>query len=643
MLAEVDLEVSFEHLKNEPNLLERYMKHLSNRVARDENTKRAIFMTAISAYSEDPQNLFLRGPSSIGKSYITREVLKYFPPEDVWFLGGLSPTALIHLQGKLIDENGKEIDIINDKPRKEDYKDENGKLDVQAWREARRRWNERLANSHYEINLSNKILVFLEAPHVETFFMLRPILSHDVEEVSYKFTDKTGKGQLRTSHVVLKGWPATIFCTTEAKYIEDLATRGWTITPEMSQEKYSEANMLTAKFDANPFTKSLTFQTEDVTEYVALRDYIKYVLSIRARQRVSRTAAKVVVPYAEKLAEIYPAKISRDMRDFKRFLSLIKVNALLNRYNRPILVLRAKDRFEDFVIAINEDLYIALEIFQNMAETTRTGIPRHIIEFYNQIIEPLCEDGPKHYDDFTKAYNEKFESSISTKTVKRWCDLLEDVGWIDKSPDPEDKRRILISPIRKNSDILDLSKFKNFFTPENFKEWFYGLQKYRTQNPSECKILLKLREEDSEIDKVDENDLIIWEKIVLYFSFDFQGLKEKIGNKKAVNTEREDLSKFLESSKKFEIQIDESQGIRHWELWKEEKPPELGSLRDKIQVVLEVLEEMQREYGIAKRDELTARLSKEHDIPSSEVEEILGMLIREGKVFEPRIGYLKKT
>jgi hypothetical protein len=105
----------------------------------------------------------------------------------------------------------------------------------------------------------------------------------------------------------------------------------------------------------------------------------------------------------------------------------------------------------------------------------------------------------------------------------------------------------LISPIRKNSDILDLSKFKDFFTPENFKEWFYELQKYRTQNPSECKILLRLREGDAEIDRVDENDIIFWEKFVLYFSFDFQGLKEKNGKKKAENLEREELSRFLEA------------------------------------------------------------------------------------------------
>jgi len=66
--------------------------------------------------------------------------------------------------------------------------------------------------------------------------------------------------------------------------------------------------------------------------------------------------------------------------------------------------------------------------------------------------------------------------------------------------------------------------------------------------------------------------------------------------------------------------LDKSQSIKHWDLWKEEKHSELG-----------------------KRDELTARLSKERDIPASETEEILGMLIREGKIFEPRPGYLKKT
>ena len=63
----------------------------------------------------------------------------------------------------------------------------------------------------------------------------------------FQFTDKTSSGSLRTKNVVIKGWPATIFCTTVEKYVKDLATRGFTVTPETLIGKYKDANILTGE------------------------------------------------------------------------------------------------------------------------------------------------------------------------------------------------------------------------------------------------------------------------------------------------------------------------------------------------------------------------------------------------------------
>jgi len=80
----------------------------------------------------------------------------------------------------------------------------------------------------------------------------------------------------------------------------------------------------------------------------------------------------------------------------------------------------------------------------------------------------------------------------------------------------------------------------------------------------------------------------------------------------------------------------------------EEKHPknqtfELGALQDKIRAVREILGNMERDKGVAKREELIVRLEKELGIPRDESERIIGMLIREGTIYEPRSGYLKKT
>ncbi len=67
------------------------------------------------------------------------------------------------------------------------------------------------------------------------------------------------------------------------------------------------------------------------------------------------------------------------------------------------------------------------------------------------------------------------------------------------------------------------------------------------------------------------------------------------------------------------------------------------SLQDKLKVILTVLREMETETGAVKRQDLLDRLGSEFDIRRGEAERLIGQLIREGMVYEPRTGYLKKT
>jgi len=67
------------------------------------------------------------------------------------------------------------------------------------------------------------------------------------------------------------------------------------------------------------------------------------------------------------------------------------------------------------------------------------------------------------------------------------------------------------------------------------------------------------------------------------------------------------------------------------------------SQQDKLRAVLNVLVEMEKETGIVKRDDLLDKLSSEFDIQRVDAERLIGILRRDGTVFEPREGYLKKT
>jgi replicative DNA helicase Mcm len=67
------------------------------------------------------------------------------------------------------------------------------------------------------------------------------------------------------------------------------------------------------------------------------------------------------------------------------------------------------------------------------------------------------------------------------------------------------------------------------------------------------------------------------------------------------------------------------------------------SLRDKLRMVLSKMFEMEKETGMVEKSELLERLDKENEIAEHEAERLIGQLIKEGTLYSPRDGYLKKT
>jgi replicative DNA helicase Mcm len=67
------------------------------------------------------------------------------------------------------------------------------------------------------------------------------------------------------------------------------------------------------------------------------------------------------------------------------------------------------------------------------------------------------------------------------------------------------------------------------------------------------------------------------------------------------------------------------------------------SIRDRLGIVLSTIMDMEKVTGIVERDVLVNELETKHKIPRSEIERMIGQLLREGTVYEPREGCLKKT
>ena len=67
------------------------------------------------------------------------------------------------------------------------------------------------------------------------------------------------------------------------------------------------------------------------------------------------------------------------------------------------------------------------------------------------------------------------------------------------------------------------------------------------------------------------------------------------------------------------------------------------SLRDRLSIILGLITTMEKETGMVDKDRLIEKLQTEYDVLSGEAERLIGQLLKEGTLFAPRDGFLKKT
>ena len=443
-LAPVPLKKFAQIWRNE-DMVKYVLNALDKYVKRDNITKISVFFTGLSAYLAEPINLFLKGESSIGKTYNTVQSLRHFPKEDVWFLGGMSPKNLIHEHGIRLTKDGAPLELLEKpvKPNKKEYEDEAAyELALKKYKNGVHEYQKQVSESYTLVDMSKKILVFLEAPDLETFRMLLPILSHDKEEIEYRFVDKTNKG-MRSQKVVIRGWPATIFLTTDRSYLEDLATRSFTATPESSKEKIAEAHKLINE------SVSFPWKHGESEEDLCVKSLIRAIKGLITDVMTSSDVLDVVIPFPN-LHEPFPKQIVRDMRDFQHFCQFIKPIALLHAFQRP----RMKIGNKKYVVATFADVWTAVQVYSSIFETTRTGSEARVVRLYHEVLVRRDAWSIKEIVDEWNAVSPK---KVSRDWVEKALKRLIELGYADSEPDPEDKRKIIYRPINA-SELAEIRR-----------------------------------------------------------------------------------------------------------------------------------------------------------------------------------------
>jgi len=478
------------------NLFQTLVKIRRSTVKKDDFMIKQSLLHMGSAYLTEPANLGVQAPSSEGKTFPIVETSRFFPSEDVWYLAGLSPTALAHDYGVLVDletreplapklmEIEDELDSLS--PRKREHR--------QKIRELRRQRAELLAKSAYLVDLENKILLFLDKPNPETLQYLYPVLSHDTFESIHKFTDRKGKGPLKSINVILRGWPVAIFCRTQGEKNADnwaqTISRFTTISPRMNPEKYRAAIQLKAVMRGLPGSvavKKLQLDREEWAKEAIAK--VKEELSRIKRKVREETgmpkASMFWIPYYKVIGREFPADIGRRMRDSDRFLALLQAHAAINVFARPRLVF---SNGTEYIICTREDYEEITTLFFSEEDklTILTGLSRNVIEFFRNVVLPLWReqeditlDGkPKGLavSDLVTGCLERLKKSLSDDTIrKHYLRPLSNAGFISFEEDPEDRRRKLVRVLREDIEETGkntlLAKALNFSLEELKKAW----------------------------------------------------------------------------------------------------------------------------------------------------------------------------
>lgn len=309
---------------------------LSLTIKGDNANKLALFLAMLSAFTDDSQiNVALNAPSSTGKTYLATEVAKLFPSDSIIQLSNATPTALFYGESTFDEErNAKTIDF------------------------------------------ERKILMFLEQPDSFLQANLRPLLSHDQKELVYHRTNRSSRGENRADKIIIKGFPATVFCSANSKLDEQETTRTLLLSPESSPLKVEQAvdQALLKSYDPKRYQERI----DNDEKRNALKRRIVEIRDLRIDNIKISDPDMVRTAFQETVGTWQP----RHTRDINKLLNLIKAIALLNPWHRQ------KD---DGSYEANEsDIKSGVELWRSVSEAQRFGINPFVLDFYKTyIVEPF--------------------------------------------------------------------------------------------------------------------------------------------------------------------------------------------------------------------------------------------------------------
>ena len=371
---------------------------LDSTIKCDKINKVVIFLAMLLTYTDGDQvTVFLNSQSSAGKTHLVVEVSKYFPESDVKAYGKITPTAFYYdEEATITDESGRAI-----------------------------------------IDLSRKIMLFLDQVNTKLQENLRPVLSHDKKEIVALITNKGKNGANTSKRVIIRGFPSPFFCSANLRMDEQEMTRAILLSPEISKEKIEAGVQMAGERMRNEagFDRMIG---ED-SERRKLMDRVIFIKNSGIKG--------VIIPKELDIIEYYKSidhnLTPQSQRDIKKFISIVKAFALLN--------LSLREQRDGFLIASEDDVCNAYEIWDYLSKSQQYNIPPQILDFYkNFVLEAFKDNGeqPLLMDDIITFYYQRTGKPINNELLRKsFIPVLESAGLITRERSKFDGRKLLIKPM----------------------------------------------------------------------------------------------------------------------------------------------------------------------------------------------------
>lgn len=366
-------------LSEDPALLHRAIRTIGELgVVGEEENRGLLYLAFLSARTEAPISVLVKGRSSSGKSFLVKQTLALIPPRGYYELSSMSAKALVYAD---VDFRHRHLVLYE------------------------------------EDGLSSE----------EVLYLVRTLLSEG--QIRYLTVEKTPQGRMAAREIVRPGPTGLITTLTKGLTKEDNETRTFSLYMNDTKGHTLRVVQALAEREARGALPEV-----DPAPWHALYEALPQ--------------KEVVVPFAPAIARLLeaqdlPEDLTRLRRDFGRFLTLVKVVALLHHARREAREGRLVATLEDYALAY----HLAA---RPLARSVHTVSPQALAlaVAVREVHEAKVDEaaGKNVPEGAVAVYVKELARHLrwSKRTVQKWVDQAEAAGLVDVQ---RDGNRLAIRPV----------------------------------------------------------------------------------------------------------------------------------------------------------------------------------------------------